>query len=108
MIDSQSTSLNIVINNKWRFQHLHEETAKLSKSIFDASKVTVVEDEVEVDIFDVEDDDSTDTEVETQNDIKEENEKNSKASSCIQVFFRNHGLVTKSNLVGCFFGDFCY
>ncbi|CBY06695.1 unnamed protein product [Oikopleura dioica] len=66
------------------YQHLHEETAKLSKSIFDASKVTVVEDEVEVDIFDVEDDDSTDTEVETQNDIKEENEKNSKASSCIQ------------------------
>mgnify|MGYP003341057663 CR=1 FL=1 len=67
------------------FKHLHEETAKLSKSIFDASKVTVVGDEVEVDIFDVEDDDLTDTEGESKIEIKEDDKENSKASSRVQV-----------------------
>ena len=58
----------------------------MSKSIFDANKVTVVEDEVEVDIFDVEDDDSTDTEVESKAEIKEEKVEISNASSRVQVF----------------------
>ncbi|CAG5102131.1 Oidioi.mRNA.OKI2018_I69.chr1.g156.t1.cds [Oikopleura dioica] len=64
------------------YQRLHEETMKLSKAIFDVDKVTVNnDDDVEVDIFDVEDhdneghSDATDTAISEQPpkiEIKEE------------------------------------